>query len=146
MNQTWKSRKNATQTLDFSTVSFGRLHPADIDAAFEYKNMGILLFEVKCRDATLGTGQRLMLERMIDRGIACGKHDRALLIDHYVYDADDDIDLGSCTIRCVYAGSGWNYIKDRGITVKEYIITWMAECDELRGKRDTIEKRCILRI
>ena len=132
MNQTWKNRANATQTLDFSTVSFGKMHPADIDAAFEYKNQGILLFEAKCRDVSMGMGQRLMLERLIDRGIACGKHDRAVLVDHYVYDADDDIDLGACTIRSIYAGNGWDYIKDKNITVRDYMIAWMAECDRVR--------------
>ena len=132
MNQTWKNRRNATQTLDFSTVSFGRMHPTDLDAVYEYKNQGILYMEAKCRDVAPGLGQRLLLERLVDRGIACDKRDRALIVDHYVFDADDDIDLGACTVRSVYAGNGWEYIKDRGITVREYMISWMTECDRAR--------------
>lgn len=133
MNQTWRNRKNAVQTIDFSTLTFGKLHPTDLDAVYEYHGQGVLYMEAKCRDVQVGLGQRLLLERLVQRGVACHKLDRALIVDHYVYDADDDIDLGSCVIRSVYDGHDWTNIKSQEITVREYLIAWMQDCDRRAG-------------
>lgn len=146
MNQTWNSRANATQTLDFNNISYdyhlnkqdgGPLHPTDIDGVMELhstrshplKLNGIVFLEYKCRDVIMapGSGQRTALETIARRAASDDLLTRVLEVMHYVYDADEDIDAGSCYIYRIYDGNAgeWRH-PETPITVSDYLEQFIA--------------------
>ena len=62
-----RSSKQVKQAIDFSGVQNGVIHPSDVDAVLEFGNKALILMEVKRRGNMIPTGQRLMLERIVDR-------------------------------------------------------------------------------
>lgn len=114
-----RNAKQVTQAVDFSGVQNGVIHPSDIDAVLEFNNEALVLMEIKRKNNIIPTGQRLMLERIVDRwekGIV-------LKIEHEHYDADTPIPLNKCFVTNVYFEKSWkscqipvvNYLQQLGV-------------------------------
>ena len=99
-----RSSKQVKQAVDFSGVQNGLIHPSDIDAVLEFGNKALILLEVKRKGNRIPTGQRLMLERIVDRwemGVV-------LKVEHSFYDVDKDIPLVECFVTYYYSDKKWH--------------------------------------
>lgn len=99
-----RSSKQVKQAIDFSGVQNGVIHPSDVDAVLEFGNKALVLMEVKRRGNRIPTGQRLMLERIVDRwdmGIV-------LKVEHTYYNVDKDIPLSECFVTAFYTSKEWS--------------------------------------
>lgn len=99
-----RSSKQVKQAVDFSGVQNGLIHPSDIDAVLEFGNKALILLEVKRKGNRIPTGQRLMLERIVDRwemGVV-------LKVEHSFYDVDKDIPLVECFVTYYYSDKEWH--------------------------------------
>lgn len=61
-----RNSKEVRQTIDFTGVQNGKIHPTDIDAVFEFDNEVLILMEIKKSGNKIPTGQRMLLERICD--------------------------------------------------------------------------------
>lgn len=105
-----RNRKKVRQVIDFTGVQNGRMHPSDIDAVLEFNNDVLILMEVKYRRRPIPTGQRLLLERIVDSWHT----DRscALKVEHDFTDDDENIPLHTCLVTGFYNRRHWVYYKD----------------------------------
>jgi hypothetical protein len=105
-----RNRKKVRQVIDFTGVQNGRMHPSDIDAVLEFNNDVLILMEVKYRRQPIPTGQRLLLERIVDSWHT----DRscALKVEHDFTDDDENIPLHTCLVTGFYNCRHWVYYKD----------------------------------
>jgi len=62
-----RNRNQVKQVIDFTGVQNGKMHPSDIDFVLEFDERILILGEVKRRYNEIPTGQRLILERIVDR-------------------------------------------------------------------------------
>ncbi len=105
-----RNRKKVRQVIDFTGVQNGRMHPSDIDAVLEFNNDVLILMEVKYRRRPIPTGQRLLLERIVDSWHT----DRscALKVEHEFTNDDENIPLHTCLVTGFYNRRHWVYYKD----------------------------------
>ena len=105
-----RNRKKVRQVIDFTGVQNGRMHPSDIDAVLEFNNDVLILMEVKYRRRPIPTGQRLLLERIVDSWHT----DRscALKVEHEFTNDDENIPLHTCLVSGFYNRRHWVYYKD----------------------------------
>jgi len=61
-----RNSNQVKQTIDFSGIQNGKIHPSDIDAVLEFNNEALILMEVKREGNDMPIGQRLLLERICD--------------------------------------------------------------------------------
>jgi len=92
-----KYPERAKQIIDFQGVQNGNIHPSDIDAVLEFDSKYLLLFELKKVGAKVPTGQRMMLERIIDAWEDCGKIGVVVYCEHNTK-AEETIYLKDCTV------------------------------------------------
>ena len=103
-----RNSKQTTQAIDFDGIKTGKIHPSDIDAVLEFDNKALILIEVKRKGNDLPLGQRMLLERIVDKwevGIV-------LKVEHQCYDTDVDIPLKDCIVTGVYYKGKWNSYND----------------------------------
>lgn len=98
-----RSSNQVKQAIDFSGVQNGVIHPSDIDAALEFDNKALILMEVKRQGNDIPTGQRLLLERIVDRW----EYGIVLKVEHNFYDETKDIPLNQCTVTSCYYNKVW---------------------------------------
>ena len=105
-----RNRKKVRQVIDFTGVQNGRMHPSDVDAVLEFNNDVLILMEVKYRRRPIPTGQRLLLERIVDSWHT----DRscALKVEHEFTNDDENIPLHTCLVTGFYNRRHWVYYKD----------------------------------
>ena len=96
-------RERAKQLIDFSSLSWGKVHPSDIDAVLEFGGKKLVLIELKTKGREVDKGQQLLLERLADNW-KTAKGNEALVIyaEHEQYDTDEDVDLGKAQVKSVY--------------------------------------------
>ena len=93
------------QTIDFTGVQNGKIHPTDIDAVFEFDNEVLILMEIKKSGNKIPTGQRLLLERICN---SWHTHKSCVLkVEHKFYDRTKDIPLSECYVTSVYYDGKW---------------------------------------
>lgn len=93
------------QTIDFTGVQNGKIHPTDIDAVFEFDNEVLILVEIKKSGNKIPTGQRLLLERICN---SWHTHKSCVLkVEHKFYDRTKDIPLSECYVTSVYYDGKW---------------------------------------
>ena len=100
-----RNSKEVRQTIDFTGVQNGKIHPTDIDAVFEFDNEVLILMEIKKSGNKIPLGQRLLLERICDSwhtDKSC-----VLKVEHDFYDDTKDIPLGDCYVTAVYYDGKW---------------------------------------
>mgnify|MGYP000009378991 FL=1 len=92
----------ARQLLLFDGMQYGNITPTDIDATIEYKDRARIFVEVKGKSKDVPTGQRLLLQRFVDDFRASGKDAIAIIAEHGVEDANQDVHLKDCSVREIY--------------------------------------------
>ena len=115
------------QSIDFTGVESGNIHPTDIDAVLEFDNEVLILMEVKRKGNQLPIGQRLVLERLTD---AWHNSDKSitLVIEHEFKNDEKDIPLAECYVTKAYYKKKWTNKKRKLLTVlKEIGYKWNIE-------------------
>lgn len=98
-----KFPKRAKQWIDFSSLSWGKIHPSDIDAVLEFGGKKLVLIELKTEDKQADRGQQLLLERLADNWKSnSGKDSLVIYASHHEMDTDEDVDLGMAEVTSVY--------------------------------------------
>ena len=125
------------QVPDFTGCQNNNMHPTDIDAILEFDNKYLILFEAKHSHNTNGlpTGQRLLLERIIDTWKECRVDAIAYLIEHSSTD-EDTYEFLDDTIVTHYYNGIWDApdVKER-VTLKDELkrLSLIWDSPKLRG-------------
>ena len=104
-----RNSKQVRQTIDFTGVQSGKIHPTDIDVVLEFDNEVLILMEVKRKGNIIPTGQRLVLER-----IANSWHTNKSVVFYVTHDFkndDKDIPLHKCNVESIYLNKKWKPAK-----------------------------------
>jgi hypothetical protein len=101
--------KYLKQVPDFTGCQNGNMHPTDIDALLEFDDKYLILFEAKhtCNTGGLPTGQKLVLERIVNAWKECRTDAIAYLLDHSSTD-DDTYEFLDDTIVTHYYNGEWH--------------------------------------
>ncbi len=114
-----RNSKQVRQSIDFTGIESGKIHPTDIDVVLEFDNEVLILMEVKRKGNKIPTGQRLVLER-----IANSWHTKkvvVLFVTHNFKNDDNDIPLSGCNVESIYIDKQWKNAKTE-ITLKDTLI------------------------
>tara|TARA_R110000822_G_scaffold309173_1_gene438211 strand:+ start:67 stop:462 length:396 start_codon:yes stop_codon:yes gene_type:complete len=104
-----RNTKQVKQSIDFTGIQSGKIHPTDIDVVLEFDNEVLILMEVKRKGNLILTGQRLVLER-----IANSWHNDkcvVLYVTHNFKNDDKDIPLRDCNVESIYLKRSWKEAK-----------------------------------
>jgi hypothetical protein len=95
-----------SQIKDFSGLRWGNITPTDVDFLVEFGDRLYIIAELKYRAADIPKGQKLALQRVVDRIQASGVNAYLLLCSH-----DDsppkDIDGAACCVSTYYWKKEW---------------------------------------
>lgn len=100
-----KNSNQVKQSIEFTGIEWGKIHPSDIDAVLEFNNELLILIEVKRKGLEIPTGQRLMLERICDSWHT--KKSLVLLVWHEFKNDKKDIPLDKCMVNKIYYDKKW---------------------------------------
>tara|TARA_R110000751_G_scaffold71117_1_gene143879 strand:- start:712 stop:1107 length:396 start_codon:yes stop_codon:yes gene_type:complete len=104
-----RNTKQVRQTIDFTGIESGKIHPTDIDVVLEFDNEVLILMEVKRKGNLIPIGQRLVLER-----IANSWHTNkvvVLYVTHNFKNDNKDIPLSECNVDSIYINKEWKDAK-----------------------------------
>ena len=101
-------RERARQIIDFSGIRYGNITPTDIDGFFEYHNEVFVFCEMKLVGAELPDGQRMAIERLVDRCDSNEKHAVAFVCEHTVENPEEDVIAAETIVKTIYYKSGWH--------------------------------------
>lgn len=98
--------REVVKAIDFTGVQNGNIHPTDIDCVLEFDNDILILIETKKYGNKIPTGQRLLLERLIDSWHT--NHGIALKVEY----SDEvigatSIPLHRCSVTKYYINKIW---------------------------------------
>jgi|TARA_R110000764_G_scaffold27629_1_gene65221 hypothetical protein len=105
-----RNTKQVRQTIDFTGIKSGKIHPTDIDVVLEFDNKVLILMEVKRKGNVIPIGQRLVLER-----IANSWHTNqvvVLYVTHNFKNDNKDIPLSECNVDSIYINKEWKEAKE----------------------------------
>lgn len=105
MSKWIRNSKQVKQSIDFYGIGNDKIHPTDIDAVLEFNNEALILFEVKKINNDLPTGQRLVLERLVNSWHT--EKSIALIVKHNFRNDDKDIPLAECWVCGYYFNKKW---------------------------------------
>ena len=106
-----RNSKQVRQTIDFTGIESGKIHPTDIDVVLEFDNEVLILMEVKRKANLIPTGQRLVLER-----IANSWHNNksvVFYVTHNFKNDTKDIPLKDCYVDSIYLNKEWKNAKTK---------------------------------
>jgi len=111
-----RNSKQVKQTIDFTGVESGKIHPTDIDVVLEFNNEVLILMEVKRKGNKIPIGQRLVLERIAnswhtDKSVV-------LYVTHNFKNDEKDIPLSECNVDSIYINKEWKDAKQE-ISLKD---------------------------
>jgi hypothetical protein len=109
MDSLIRNRNQVKQVIDFTGVQNGNMHPSDIDFVLEFDNRVLILGEVKRKYNKIPTGQKLILERIVDRW---GDGAVAIKVEHNFKDDTENIPLDECVVTARYYKGNWTYFKE----------------------------------
>jgi len=104
-----RNSKQVKQTIDFTGIESGKIHPTDIDVVLEFDNEVLILMEVKRKGNKIPLGQRLVLER-----IANSWHTSKVVVLYVTHNFDNDnkdIPLNKCLVDSIYMDKIWKPAK-----------------------------------
>ena len=106
-----RDRRALQQFLSFDNLAYGKLHPSDIDLAFEFKGKAWVFVEVKRKGTKWPRGQSILYERLTTDLIAAGKKCLTIRASHTV-PVRDDVDVSECEVhhyldKTFQRNSGW---------------------------------------
>lgn len=126
-----RNRAFAQQIKDFSGLRFGNITPTDIDGFMDFGDRLFVVIEGKHAGASLSTGQRMALERLVD---ACHTPPRriasCLIVDHYEANSDD-VDYANTVVRTMRWNGQWRNPLQRGISLRTAIERLRALADKM---------------
>ena len=122
-----KHRDRMKQIICFDGLDFGSITPMDIDGVVEYHDKAVVFLEYKLKGCKMPTGQRICIERLVNDVCKAGKVGCALLAEHEVYNADDDVVAGDAIVKSVYWSGNWH--DSDGSTVSEYLERFIEYVD-----------------
>ena len=127
-------RDRAKQLIDFTNLSWGKIHPTDVDAIMEFDGKKLILFEYKTKGKDADMGQKLLLERMADNWKSTRKDADAIVIyaEHEQYDPHNDIDGGEATVKEIYWNKQYIPFINRHSTVRQLV--WSFANEEILGQ------------
>ena len=99
--------REVVKAIDFTGVQNGNIHPTDIDCVLEFDNDILILIETKKEGNKIPTGQRLLLERLIDSWHT--EHGIAIKVestDEYI--GATTIPLHRCVVSKYYVHGEWH--------------------------------------
>ena len=99
-----RNSKQVRQSIDFTGVENSKIHPTDIDFVLEFDNDILILGEVKKKGVKIPLGQRLVLQRIVDKW---GDKAIALKVVHSHNDDNTDIPLKDCFVDSYYVNYKW---------------------------------------
>ncbi len=105
-----RNRDQVKQVIDFTGVQNGKVHPSDIDFVLEFDNRVLILGEVKRQFNRIPTGQKLILERIVD---SWDGHSIAIKVEHNFKDDSINIPLEECRVSAWYHKKNWHYPKKK---------------------------------
>jgi hypothetical protein len=111
-----RNSKQVKQSIDFTGIQSGNIHPTDIDVVLEFNNEVLILMEVKRTGNKIPLGQKLVLQR-----IANSWHTEkvvVLYVTHNFKNDDKDIPLKDCNVESIYIKSEWKNAKQK-ITLED---------------------------
>ena len=104
-----RNTKQVRQTIDFTGIESGKIHPTDIDVVLEFDNEVLILMEVKRKGNVIPIGQRLVLER-----IANSWHTNKVVVLYVTHNFKNDnkyIPLSECNVDSIYINKEWKDAK-----------------------------------
>ena len=111
-----RNTKQVRQSIDFTNIQSGKIHPTDIDVVLEFDNEVLILLEVKRKGNEIPIGQRLVLERISNAWHT--KKSVVLYVTHSFKNDDKDIPLSECNVESIYIDKKWKKAKTE-ITLKD---------------------------
>ena len=111
-----RNSKQVKQTIDFTGVESGKIHPTDIDVVLEFDNEVLILMEVKRKGNKIPIGQRLVLERITDSWHT--DKSVVLYVTHNFKNDEKDIPLSECNVDSIYINKEWKDAKQE-ISLKD---------------------------
>lgn len=101
-----RNHREVVKSIDFTGVQNGKIHPTDIDCVLEFDNDILILIETKKAGNEIPTGQRILLERLIDSWHT--NHGIALKVEY----TDEEIGavsikLNRCMVTKYYINKTW---------------------------------------
>jgi len=96
-----QNQKNFHQKVLFEGIRYGKCMPTDIDAAMEFDNKALILYELKYGEAQVPRGQMLLLQRIIDAWQQDGRQ-AVLFICRHDTPSGQDIELRKAKVTDVY--------------------------------------------
>lgn len=106
-----KNSKRIKQSMDFTGVQNRAIHPSDIDGVLEFDDKYLFLIEMKFIATDIPTGQKMMLERIINAWEESGRIGAILKVEHKFRDEEIDVPLHQCFVTKVYSNKKWLKIK-----------------------------------
>lgn len=106
-----RNSNQVRQTIDFSGVQNKNMHPSDIDAVLEFDDQVLILMEIKYKGTPIPTGQKLMLQRIVDSWHIGVKKGIVLKIEHSFMVSNKDIPLSKCFVTAFYYNGAWKELK-----------------------------------
>ena len=105
-----RNTKQVKQSIDFTGVESGKIHPTDIDVVLEFDNEVLILMEVKRKNNEIPIGQKLVLERIAnswhtDKSVV-------LYVTHDFKNDDKDIPLNQFNVDSIYMNGTWKPPKE----------------------------------
>ena len=111
-----RNSKQVKQTIEFTGVESGKIHPTDIDVVLEFNNEVLILMEVKRKGNKIPIGQRLVLERIADSWHT--DKSVVLYVTHNFKNDEKDIPLSECNVDSIYINKEWKDAKQE-ISLKD---------------------------
>ena len=133
-----KYPKRAKQWVDFSSLSWGKTHPTDIDGVMEFGGKKLVLMELKTKGKDADTGQKLALQHLADNWKSNKGNDSIVIYaEHTQYDPDEEVDMGMAIVKEIY----WDkrYIDYRGLNRDVRSVVWNFAQDEIQERLDREE-------
>tara|TARA_Y100000310_G_C20418815_1_gene685663 strand:+ start:395 stop:796 length:402 start_codon:yes stop_codon:yes gene_type:complete len=94
------------QPIIFDGLQNGLVSPTDIDFCFEVDNTFLLIGDCKRGDAPFPTGQRLVIERIVDSWCKLGRLSLGMIATHNT-ESDNPVILADTNVTSIYKDREW---------------------------------------
>ena len=129
MSEPIKNRGRASQIIDFTGITYGKISPTDIDGLIEYHDKAVILFEMKYENAVMPWGQQTALERICDDIRHAGKESVVFICSHSVWNYHEDVKAAETIVKAVYWHGKWRGITE-GKTLNEWVTKYLKWVDD----------------
>tara|TARA_A100001391_G_scaffold159303_1_gene117841 strand:- start:609 stop:1010 length:402 start_codon:yes stop_codon:yes gene_type:complete len=126
-----KFEKRFKQPIIFDGLQDGLVSPTDIDFCFEVGNKFLLIGDCKKDDAPFPTGQRLVIERIVDSWRLLKRHSIGVIAVHST-SADKPIILADTVVTKIYYKGKWH---KRFVVFSDFVkdIAYKLDIDKLKN-------------